>query len=315
MLFRILVIPIAVALLTGCGFAQSSRALPNVPSLSAADVKGRNLLYASTSGDEPLYVYAYPKGKLVGTLSGPIGPRGLCVDQSGDIFAPFVYIPGGVDEFAHAGGSPIAYLGFPVDWENACSVSPTTGALAVVTGPEGLQPVAVIYRNRGAQGWGLERSYTLSFMNTLAYCGYDNKGNLFVDGLSASNTFVLAELAKGAKQFVTVPVSQPMAGAGQVQWDGKHLAIGDMSGSPYTIYQFAINSSGATKVGSTQLNGSANVQQFWIRGGTIVAPDPSRSCEGSEKGCIGLYHYPAGGNAFTTIPLAGALGATVSVAP
>jgi hypothetical protein len=88
-----------------------------------------------------------------------------------------------------------------------------------------------------------------------------------------------------------------------------------MSGSPYTVYQFAINASGAAKVGSTQLNGSANVQQFWIRGGTIVAPDPSRSCGGSEKGCIGIYKYPAGGNAVTTIPLAGALGATVSVAP
>ena len=58
MLSRVPGILVAVTLLTGCGFAQSNRALPNVPSLSASNMKGRNLLYASTSGDEALYVYS-----------------------------------------------------------------------------------------------------------------------------------------------------------------------------------------------------------------------------------------------------------------
>lgn len=311
---RVFTVALMVALLTGCGFAQTSSDIPNGVPVTDADIKGRNLLYASTSGDEPLFVYTFPNGKMVGTLSGPIGPRGLCVDRLSDIFAPFVYIVGGVDEFAHGGGSPIAYLGFPVDWENGCSVSPATGALAVVTGPQSLQPVIVVYRNRGRRGWGLEREYTMASMKTSSYCGYDNKGNLFVDGVSSSGAFVLEELVRGSKQFVTVPVSQNIDAPGQVQWDGHHLAIGDTGISPSVVYQFEVSASGAAKVGSTLLSGSTKVEQFWIRGGTLVAPDPSRGCGSTQKGCIALYHYPQGGSAFKTIALAGALGATVSVA-
>ncbi len=310
---RFLSISLAAAVLVGCSSAQppatgGNAALPN------RALQGRNLLYASTEGDQPLSVYAYPGGKMVGSLSGPIGPRGLCADKRGDVFVPFVYIPGGVDEFAHDGGAPIAYLGFPYDWENGCSVSPATGALAVVTGPGALQAAAVVYRYRHPRGWGLERIYGISSMKTAAYCGFDSDGNLFVDGMSSSGSFVLAELPKGTRAFVTLSVSQRVSGAGQVQWDGKHLAIGDTGVSPSVVYQFVVSGSTATETGSTKLDGSTQVEQFWIRDATLVAPDPSRSCGTGEKGCIALYHYPAGGAAFKTIALSGALGATVSIA-
>jgi hypothetical protein len=326
------------AMLTGCGGSQppigapGAMPLPSTPIRSAnrgsssnllhvagavpsmrADYSGRNLLYASTLGDEPVYVYTYPDGKMIGLLNGPIGPRGMCVDRSSDIFIPFIYIPGGIYEFAHGGGTPIAYLGFPYDYENGCSVDPTTGDLAVVSGGE-FDPALLIYHYKGLRGWGFARSYKLQSMSSSAFCGYDNHGDLFVDGKNSSDAFVLAELSKDRKTFATISVSQTIEAPGQVQWDGKHMAIGDTGVSPLVIYQFDVSGSIATKVGSTTLGGSTMVEQFWIQRGNVIAPDPKRSC-GSQTGCVAIYRYPAGGSAVKTIELGNAFGATVSLAP
>ena len=53
----------------------------------AADAGGiRNLLYVSDDGDNFLYVFALPKGKLVGTITGFLGIAGLCSDSQGNVF-------------------------------------------------------------------------------------------------------------------------------------------------------------------------------------------------------------------------------------
>ncbi|HEV3092143.1 MAG TPA: hypothetical protein VGX91_11960 [Candidatus Cybelea sp.] len=310
---------VTAALLAGCGpqppMAAPSAALPAAPlGQPRADLAGRNLLYVSTLGDKPVYVYTYPGGKMIGILNGPIGPRGMCVNRSRDIFTPFIYIPGGIYEFAHGGGSPIAYLGFPYDGENGCSVDPTNGDLAVVGGPD-FYPALVVYRNRGKHGWGFAKSIALTQMESSAFCGYDKHGNLFVDGKDSSGAFVLAELAKGSKTATPISVSQTITSPGQVQWDGQHLTIGDTGVSPSVIYQFDVSGSTATEVGSTVLKGSTMVEQFWIQGGNVIAPDSGRSCGGTQKGCVAIYRYPAGGSAVKTIELTGAFGATVSLEP
>jgi hypothetical protein len=284
-----------------------------VPSMRT-DYSGRNLIYASTLGNEPVYVYTYPDAKMIGILNGPVGPRGMCVDRASDIFIPFVYIPGGIYEFAHGGGTPIVYLGFPYDGENGCSIDPTTGNLAVVTGGD-YKPALVVYHYKGLRGWGFAKSYTLPSMSNSAFCGYSNHGDLFVDGKDGSGAFALAELSKGSKTFATISVSQSIKAPGQVQWDGTHLAIGDTGVSPSVIYQFDVSGSIAKKVGSTTLGDSAMVEQFWIQRGNVIAPDPKRSCGSGQAGCIAIYRYPAGGSAVKTIELTGAFGATVSLAP
>jgi len=81
------------------------------------------------------------------------------------------------------------------------------------------------------------------------------------------------------------------------------------------IYQFDVSGSIATESGSTKLGGSTMVEQFWIQRGSVIAPDPKRSCGGSQAGCIAIYRYPAGGSAVKTIELPAAFGATVSLAP
>lgn len=312
-----LIIGLSSALLTACSYAAPSPSLigGEAPSNVGAALEGRNLLYVSTLGDAPLYVYAYPGGKEIGALSGPMGPRGLCVDKSSDIFAPFIYIPGGVYEYAHGSGTPLAYLGLIYDWPNGCSIDPTTGALAVVSGPNHERAAVTVYHYGRKRGWGFATGYSISAMETSDFCGYDDKGDLFVDGRDTSGDFVLVELPRRAKKFVTIALTQGIGAPGQVQWDGKHLAIGDTGVSPSVIYQFDVSGSTATEVGSTTLAGSSTVEQFWIQGGRVVAPDPDRSCGGSQKGCIAFYRYPAGGSATKTIALPSAFGATVSLAP
>ncbi|MGA8574676.1 MAG: hypothetical protein WB609_03175 [Candidatus Cybelea sp.] len=311
---HVFTLSIATAILAACGSLQPPLKTfgSTAPSVAEAG-HGRNLLYASTFGDEPLFVYAFPGGKLLGIVTGPIGPRGLCVNKSSDVFAPFIYIPGGVDEFAHGGGTPIAYLGFPYDRPNGCSVDPTTGDLAVVAAT--LRAVLVVYHYKPKLGWRLATSYSIASMSKAAFCGFDSHGNLFVDGATSGGKFALAELARGHKTFETVSVDQNIAAPGQVQWDGRHLAIGDLGVSPSVIYQFDVSGSNARKAGSTTLAGSTTVEQFWIQKGVVVAPDSGASCGGSQPGCLYLYRYPSGGSPTKTIALPGAFGATVSLRP
>jgi hypothetical protein len=280
-----------------------------------ADAKSRDLLYVSTGADQPISVYTFPGARFVGLLTGPLGPRGLCANLAGDVFVPFVYIPGGVYEYAHRGGTPIAQLGLLFDWPNGCSVDPTTNALAVVAGPQLERAAVAIYRYSRKRGWRLARGYSIPSMGSTAFCGYDDKGNLFVDGETGGGTFALAELPKGGKAFVTINVTQSFFAPGQVQWDGKHLAIGDTGVSPSVVYQFDVNGSSATAVGSTTLNDSMKVEQFWIQGGRLVAPDIKASCGQSQAGCIYFYKYPAGGAPTKTIQFPDAFGATVSLVP
>ena len=303
-------------LLAGCGVAMS----PVATTAGAhqyrhswmQDVKGENLLYVSNSGE--LYVYTFPHLKFLGVLSGASGPRGICSGHGGDIFVPFVYIPGGVYVYAHGSGSPFADLGLLYDWPNGCSVDPLSGSLAVVSGPHHDASAVAVYRYGRKHGWRFATGYGVSSLATTDFCGYDDKGNLFVDGLDARGNFGLAELPKGGIVFRAISISKTIVAPGQVQWDGKHLAIGDDGVSPAVVYQFDVSGSSATAVGSTTLHGSENVQQFWIQGRTLVAPDPARSCGSTTTGCIALYRYPAGGAAVAELQISNPFGAAVSLA-
>jgi hypothetical protein len=228
---------------------------------------------------------------------------------------PFIYIPGGVYEYAHGGGTPIAELGLLYDYPNGCSVNPKTGALAVVAGPSHIGAAVAVYRHSSKRGWGLARGYSIPSMASSDFCGYDDKGNLFVDGKASSGAFALAELPTGAKNFIAVSVTQSPGAPGQVQWDGKHLAVGDTGVSPSIIYEFDISGSNANKVGTTTLKNSTKVEQFWIQGGRVIAPDVGASCGQTQRGCIFIYNYPAGGVPMKTIELPAAFGSTVSLVP
>jgi hypothetical protein len=154
---------VAAALLAGCGGSQppigASGAMPQTSAIAThtthgkswmlPEARGRNLLYVSSGSS--VYVYTYPRAKMVGVLADFEATRGECVDKAGDVFIIDHYA--GVDEYAHGGTSPIAMLDPPWSFNLGCSVDPTTGNLAVTGGGDA---VTIFPYNR-TRGWRYPR--------------------------------------------------------------------------------------------------------------------------------------------------------------
>ncbi len=261
-----------------------------------------DLLYVSDEGTDDVYVYSWPQGKLKGTLTGFDFPQGECVDKAGNVFIVNATLSE-VLEYAHGGTSPIATLLDSGYYPLGCSVDPTTGNLAVTnvesTG-SGPGNVAIF-----AHASGTPTNFADSGLSYMYFCGYDNKGNLFVDGENAGSAFAFAKLHSGSKQFTNIMLNQTIGFAGGVQWDGTHVAVGDVNVG--MIYQFTINRKTGTEVGSTALNGSARVFQFFIWGKIVVGPN-------TNSANVMFWNYPAGGTPTKTIEiLHEPIGSTVSL--
>ena len=154
-----------------------------------AEAKREDLLYVAT-GDN-VYVLSYPGGKLVGSLG--ITGNNLCSDARGDVFIP----TSGYDvvEYAHGGNSPIETLA-DGDIPLGCAVDPTTGNLAVTNEASGAGEVAIFPKAKEPSTWHRDPD-----IGTFGLCGYDDRGNLFVDGSGSGN--FLAIPPRGAKRLRT----------------------------------------------------------------------------------------------------------------
>ncbi|MGC1380225.1 MAG: hypothetical protein WA814_04295 [Candidatus Baltobacteraceae bacterium] len=287
-LARVPALTIIALILAGCA------SLPNGPSTPSAapdgvDSRGADLLYVSDTGTGDLYVYTYPQGKLQQTIRG-LTPEGLCVDGAGDVFVANLL---GHDllEYAHGGTKPIATLRDGSNFPNACAVDAKTGNLAAVnvSSPE----ISIFVSAKGQPV--VHRDRKMQF----AYCGYDDKGNLYADGWGARGTFALAELSYGARHFKSIDLDQKLHWPGGVFWDGTSLDVSDqgINGHETVIYEFSISGDRATKVGETKLSTSLDVSQFWIDGGRAAGPDGGRESGNTVK----FWSYPGGGSPERTL--------------
>jgi len=301
-------------MLTACGGSQSPIGAPGAMPQTTANAKpadrgkswmkpgtssGSDLLYASDGGD--VLVFSYPGGELVGQLKPDEGGYGyLCSDGDGDIFLPEYDPVPEILEYAHGGTQPVATLTTPVGAQPiACGVDPTTGDLAVTVGTDSGPGYVAIYED--AQG--KPQTYSDSNFYYLAFCGYDDQGDLFIDSGTQ-----LAELPKGSGTFTNITLNKNVGGA-QLQWDGKDMTVADYYRS--AIYRVKVSGSRAKTVGETRFSGQKDHRgwQSWIQGGTVIKPS------GELGHTVGLWNYPTGGKAFDT--LSGwkytILGVTVSV--
>jgi hypothetical protein len=288
-------------MLAGCGGSQppigAPGAMPQTTARSARaergtswmlpNAKNTDLLYA-TSGRTVVSVFTYPKMKLVGTLSGFEGANGACVGNAGDTF-----ITNGdgssILEFAHGGTAPINTLNDPGYTPFDCAIDPISGDLAVANFDGGV----AIYKS--AQGAPI--MYSLMGVGA-QFCGYDNEGNLFVDGYARYRAVALLELQRGSNQFENITVDfnhSTTIGAGPIQWDGQHLAMGYGEYNRSVIYQLSVSGSNATIVGSTTLEGPKLRIGigWWIQDGEVLAPNAHHGDRGYSN--IGFWHYPEGG--------------------
>lgn len=272
------------------------------PSWMLPEARAEQLLYVTNYYTNIVRVYSYPAGKLVGSLTTDIvAPVGACVDKQNDVWiVDNAEASGGahVFEFKHGGTKPVANLRDDREYSETCSVDPTTGNLAVTNQgnySNGPGSVSIYTRAKGDP-----KMYFDPKLGSMYFCGYDPKGNLFVDGISTDGFFQLAELPKGKKTFTNIKLTGgTIYFPGQIQWDGKHLAVGDqdagntISGYTYSaIYE--TTGAGGKIIGSTPLDESLDVAGFWIAGNTVVAPNAPELAS-QTGGNVYFYKYPGGG--------------------
>jgi hypothetical protein len=268
------------------------------PSWMRLDAKPRerSLLYISDSGNDDVAVYSYSSPNRIGDLTGLADPGGLCSDAAGNVWVVnsasnelYEYANRATKRKATLTVSNASYL-------LGCSVAPTTGNLAVTDlGTQGGNGAVWIFA--GAKG--SPKHYAVSALQFIYFCGYDNLGNLFVDGLSKYYKFGFAELPVGGGSFGTISLSQGINFPGGVLWDGKYVTVADQAYQNRhnsAIYRLSVSGSVGTVKGTAILKGSCDILQYTNspNGTRVVAPDV---CSNT----VGTYNYPAGGSSLKTL--------------
>jgi hypothetical protein len=261
-----------------------------------------SLLYISArtyiSGPGAVYIYSYPSGTLVGTLTGFIDPYGICSDKTGNVFVTD-YGANDIVEFSHGGTSPIQTLA-DEDSPIGCSVDGKTGNLAV---SNSYSTVSVFKKAQGNP-----QTYSVTF--SPRFIGYDDDGNLFVVG--SDNPFPVAELHKGASAFQSVTLDRRTRdfGPAGLQWNEGDLVLGSANPEQYGCcgkdFRFAISGSVGQQVGKHKVPGE--LVNFFINGSTIIVVTGGFA--------INVFDYPASKAILMTIKgPANSFGITISVAP
>ena len=290
----------ALAMLAGCGGPQSAFGPPPwMPwgpatarnaefgrSWMAREAKSQDLVYVSDYMALTVSVFSW-SGKLLGTLTGFGQPVGLCSDTDGNVFVADSALSD-VVEYAHGGSLPIKTLIDSGQVPVGCAVDSKSGNLAVTnlkTAGGGPGSVSIY-----AKAKGKAKIYSDIELASTRDCGYDDKGNLFVDGFkSITGPFAFAELRGGRTTFTNISVNRTIEEPVAVQWDGKYITVEDTA-KPI-IYRLQVSGSKGKIQGSTRLEGASSVST-WIQGGKVVGANFE-----NPGGDVMFWRYPAGGGA------------------
>ncbi|MGB6522457.1 MAG: hypothetical protein WBE83_11865 [Candidatus Cybelea sp.] len=324
--YRHLVGALAAILVAGCGGVQAtgSEAVPPAaagqravsdrrPSYMAPDAKKRSrLMYVGDWATNDVFVYEYPSGDSVGTLSGFDAPYGMCVDKKGDVYIANFY-SGNVLEYAHGGTNPLktyTSVGEPI----GCSAD-QKGDLAVTS----FNPGEAIVFAGGDPTRGRTYTAPCEFLKTM---GYDDKGNLVGLGEEAGGTIAACALLAGSSSMIvlsgccTGPIQ--IDSPGSTMWDGKYLVLADQDiiGKYQTnLIQASLSGTTLTLRGYTNLTGDcfndyADVGNPFIVGkrntpvnrrqGKVVI-GVNLWCNDNGTSGVSFWHYPAGGDPFKTL--------------
>ncbi|HLY02918.1 MAG TPA: hypothetical protein VKR56_10565 [Candidatus Cybelea sp.] len=261
------------------------------------------LLYVSDWSTNDVYVYDYPSGTAVGTLTGFDEPYGQCVDKKGDVFI-VNFGSGTAEEFTHGGTSPIATYspgGAPI----GCSVD-SKGDLAVTSFDPG---DVTVYPGGNPTGGTTYSNTSCEYLWTMGY----NKQGVLV-GAGESTGVDICVLAAGSSSMITASFTGTIYFPAGTMWDGKYIAVGDQeAGGTYQtgIYQSSLHGGTLTEHGDTVLsdtcyNDYTDVVQPFIVGSkntpanktqaTTVAGSNLWCTSGSTGGQVACWAYPAGGS-------------------
>lgn len=300
----------AAAVLTNCSGPQLPAANYGVLTPSWASRQAdQKVIYVAGIFPDSVSVYSW-NGKLLKTLKISYSPRGLCSDKNGDLYV--VDAAGAkIVEYAAEGSRRIRALKDPGQTPAACSVDPNTGNLAVTNSKAtsgGTGSVAIY-----AEATGKPKLYTNSSLTIASYCGYDDKSDLFVDGVVGQpypGNVWFGELPAGQNSLLRIKVDQKIEEPGEVQWIAPYVTIGALIFD--TIYRLSVSGEKAKVTGKTKLKGAEAVNS-WIQGTKVIAGTIIFS---SVPGKVEVWNYPAGGKPIKSFGKAQFTNAvTVSIAP
>jgi hypothetical protein len=316
MRFRLAAIPgVLAGVLVGCTFVAVPQTAPEALDHFASqtrllenEVSGQDLLYISGFANSAvaLYIYSYPQGQHRKTITGyPLGTLGGdCADATGHVYV--VNTSGSSSQvliYAHGGTSPVRIFSVEANGTSDCSVDRNTGDFAV------LGSKLMIYPKAKSPA----KSYSYPPYTSPVGCDYDNKGDLFIEGVSEHKKIgqpwriTLSELPKGASRLISIaiPSIEETNSIGSDRWDGKYLALGNGAGK---IYRLAVSGGKAKGVGVVSLDGSFNVGSIWIQSDTIAGAN-------YDNHSVMIWNYPKGGEPTKVINNVSGDGVAVSVPP
>jgi hypothetical protein len=186
----------------------------------------------------------------------------------------------------------------------SCANDRTTGNLAVTWDAGFSTGYVAVYQH----GSGTPTLYNNGNM-LFRFCGYDDKGNLFVDGATYDGqVFQFAELPKNGASMATINLDQSIGWGANVQWDGKYVTVPDVNASK--IYRFTISGNSGTLKGTVDLESAESFYETWIDGNKVVGAD-------ILSNTVWYWNYPAGGSAIKSITkdILAPYGVTISKAP
>lgn len=290
-----LVTTTSAALLAGCSTSGGSSFAPSGSPVSMAgfglsgaltpdEKTTQPYLYISDVLDDAVYEFDYPNYDWVGSITGIAYPAGECSRYGKHTFWVTASGSNEIEEFRVGGSSPIKTLSESAGEPWSCAIDPATGDLAATINSNG---DVIIYKSAGGSGTVLSTP-----LFAASYDGYDNLGNLFVDGFTNGPTPALVELPTGSSTFQTITTSNTIQWPGGVQWDGKYVTVGDENA--HAIYRYAVSGTTATLEDTVNLKGvkASYCEQDIITARYVYCPDPGMM---QAK----VYKYPRGGHRLT----------------
>ena len=266
--------------------ARFERLRPRV-SWVLPEARSQNLLYVSGNAGF-VYIFSFPKGKLVGTLTGFQEVSGVCADIAGNVWvansADFDLI-----EYAHGGTLPIATLTDYESYPFSCSVNRENGDLAVsniFSIKQGEVGSIAVYPSATRT----PKLYTDSKFLEYYFLAYGPERKIYFDGNGYGSNFEMARLYRGA--FTPIVISgATIPSPGGVQYAEGSLTIGGADSSGDAII-YRITDQGVV-TGGTTLLGAFGCMGYEIWKTYVICA--------SSNGNVPIYKYPAGGSPIETV--------------
>lgn len=257
----------------------------NVPgSICSAHIR-RPEQYISDFAGRDVLQFDYPNCiSSIGSITGVSEPEGECTRNGSRAFWVTATGSDEIEEFNLGGTSAIKTLSESVGTPAGCAIDSATGDLAATIIANG---DVILYKNARGKYESYETPLIEAFFD-----GYDNRGNLFVDGFNSRDASELIELEKGSSTFEKITTSNSVEFPGGVQFDGKYVTVNDQEA--HAIYRYTVSGTTATLQGTVSLSGSSDCVQTSITTALVYCPDAGNVD-------VEVYKYPAGGSPVATL--------------